>query len=85
MTSRPWDENAVAPITHSAGAIPRKQVIGVMVVVRIDEDAIPEDAVMDIRHSIEFGEAEVSLAYVLAPPLPDAPERRAAPEPSPAN
>jgi hypothetical protein len=57
-----------------------------MVVLKIDEDAVPEDAVRDIRHSIEFGEAEVRLAYVLPPPvLADAPESRSAPVASPAN
>ena len=86
MTSRAWDETAVAPITTPmVNSIPRKQVIGVMVRLRIPEDAIPEDYVRNLRHSIEFGEAEVSLAYVLPPPLPDPPERRGTPIAGPAD
>lgn len=70
--SLPFDENAVAPITEPKDK-PRRQVIGVMVRVRVPENAVPEDVVRDIRHSVEFGEAEVSLAYVLAPPPPYGP------------
>jgi hypothetical protein len=86
MTSIPWSENAVAPITvPMVNSVAGKQVIGVMVRVRVPEDAIPEDIVRDIKHSVEFGEAEVSLAYILAPPLPDPPESGSAPVSGPAD
>jgi hypothetical protein len=65
--STPYSENAVAPVT-APGKNSRRQLIGVMVRLRIPEDAIPEDAVQDVRNSIEFGEAEVSLAYICPPP-----------------
>ena len=70
--STPWDENAVAPITHP-GEPAREQVVGVMVRLHLPEDAVPEDAIENLRSSIEFGKAEVSLAYVLAPPPPYGP------------
>jgi hypothetical protein len=70
--SVPYSENAVAPITDLQEPV-RKQVIGVMVRVSVPEDVVPEDVVRDLRHSIEFGQAEISLAYVLAPPVIESP------------
>jgi hypothetical protein len=44
-----------------------------MVRLTIPEDAVPEDAVQAIRDSIEFGRAEVNLAYVCPPPVRNGP------------
>ena len=76
----------MAPVTHPRGTASRMQVIGVMVRLSIPEDASPEDAVRDIRHSVEFGSAEVSLAYVCAPPpLPDPVDAGRTVQPAPAD
>jgi len=67
--SVPYSENAVAPITEpKVNSVAGKQVIGVMVVLRLPESMDPDDAVRDVRSSVEFGEAECHLAYVIGPP-----------------
>jgi hypothetical protein len=67
--SRPYSEHAVAPITHADHAPKRNQVIGVMVRLSVPEDTIPEDWVRDVKHSVQFGRAEVSLAFICPPPV----------------
>lgn len=59
-------EDTAPSFTHTA-IKRRHQIVGVMVRVSVPEEITPEQVVKDIRASVEFGNAELSLAYVIAP------------------